>query len=432
MKTLLLLVITAAALHAQENWPQFRGADSRGVAQSTKIAAQWSATENVEWKTDLPGRGWSSPIVWGNRIFLTAVINHGETEPLKKGLYFGGDRHEIPASEHEWKVFCLDLTSGRVLWDRTLRKGRPLSPIHLKNSYASETPVTDGTHVFACFGNHGIWCLDLDGTVVWEHVLPVHPTRLAYGTSASPVLHDERLYYVSDNDERSYLRIIDAKTGKTLREIERDEKTNWATPFIWKHPQRTELITPGTTFIRSYSLDGEVLWTLGDMSSHTIATPYEADGQLYVTSGYVGDKKKPVYAIKPGGSGDLKGTNFIAWSNFDLGPYNPSTLVHDGLLYTLFDRALVSCVDAKTGAMHYDRERLPRSAGFTCSPWASGDRIYCLNEDGVCYVLRAGTKFEILHRNTLAPDDLCMATPALAGDRLLIRTDKRLYCIRQP
>jgi outer membrane protein assembly factor BamB len=432
-----LLALAAAPLCAQDdNWPQFRGPGTRGVAVSDRIPERWSATENVEWKTDLAGRGWSSSIVWGDRIFLTTVINHGETEPIKKGLYFGGNRQEIPSSEHEWKVLCLDLASGKTLWKRTVRMGRPLSTIHLKNSYASETPVTDGTHVFACFGSHGIYCLDFEGKVVWEHPLPAHETRFGWGASASPVLHADRLYYVNDNDEHSQLLALDKHTGKQLFKVDRDEKSNWATPYIWQNEKRTEIVTPGTKAIRSYDLEGKPLWTLGPMSSITIAAPYEANGLLYVSSGYVQDKAKPVFAIKPGGVGDLtlpdgqSSSEFIAWANFGIGPYNPSTLVHQGLLYVLYDRALVSCFDARTGKMHYDRQRLERSAGFTCSPWASGDRIYCLNEDGVCYVLRAGTNFQVLQRNVLADDDLCMYTPATVGDRLLIRTDKRLYSIR--
>lgn len=435
----LLAAITAqAADPAPANWPQFRGADSRGVAASADLPDRWSETENVEWKAEIPGRGWSSPIVWGDRVFLTTVINHGKTEPLKKGLYFGGDRPEIPTSEHEWKVMCLGLTTGQVMWEKTVRKGRPLTPIHIKSSYASETPVTDGRHVYACFGSVGIFCFDFDGREVWQHALPASKMRNNWGTSASPVLHGERLYYVSDNDEQSYLLALDRHTGKEVVRASRWEKSNWSTPYIWQHDKRTEIITPGTGAIVSCDLNGKALWKLRGMSSITIATPYAVDDLLYVSSGYMGDKMKPLYAIKPGASGDLTlpegqtSSEFIAWSNPGIAPYNPSTLVHNGLLYVLYDRALVSCFDARTGAQHYDRQRLERSAGFTTSPWASGDRIYCLNEDGVCYVLRAGKTFELLHQNTLAPDDLCMSTPALVGDRLLIRTDKRLYSIRQP
>ncbi|NOX99068.1 MAG: PQQ-binding-like beta-propeller repeat protein [Verrucomicrobia bacterium] len=435
-KVFLLSSVQAVDPVSGENWPQFRGPHARGVAESGNIPAQWSATNNVEWKVDIPGRGWSSPIVWGDRVFLTTVINHGETEQLKKGLYFGGDRHEVSKTEHEWKVLCLSLTSGKLLWERSVHKGVPPTPIHIKNSYASETPVTDGEYVYACFGNVGIFCLDFKGKEIWSYPLKVNPTRLDYGPSASPVINGDRIYYVSDNDRKSYLLALNKRTGRQIFRVLRNEKTNWSTPYIWKNTKRTEIVTAGTAAIRSYSLEGKELWEITNMSSHTIATPYEAEGLLYVSSGYIGDKVKPFYAIKPGGRGDITlsrgqtNSDFVAWSNFKIAPYNPSTLVHGGFLYVLLDRAIFSCFDAKTGVVHYNGQRLPRSVGITASPWASGNHIYCLNEDGVCYVLRAGKDFQIMHRNVLGRDDLCMSSPALAGDRLLIRTDKRLYSIR--
>lgn len=404
---------------------------------NAKLPDRWSPTENIDWKTDLPGRGWSSPIVSGGRVFLTAVINRGETEEPKKGLYFGGNRPEPPKTEHEWKVLCLDLATGQIRWHQTVQRGQPQSAIHLKNSFASETPVTDGERIYACFGNVGIFCLDLEGREVWKHALAPHPTRFEWGTAASPVLHGDRLYYVCDNDKESYLLALDKRTGKEIWRTPRDEKSNWCTPFIWQHAQRTEIVTAGTGANRSYDLDGKLLWSLRGMSSITIATPYAADGLLYLSSGYVGDKLKALYAIKPGASGDITppagqtSGKFIAWSNATIAPYNPTTLVHGGRLYVLYDRGLVSCFDAKTGELRYDRQRLPNGFAFTASPWAVRDRIFCLNESGLSYVLRAGDQFELLHTNEIEPGAMCMSTPALAGDRLLLRTDKRLYSIRQ-
>lgn len=219
--------------------------------------------------------------------------------------------------------------------------------------------------------------------------------------------------------------------------MNRDEKSNWATPFIWQEDgQRAELITLGSRAVRSYDLDGKLLWSFRGMSSIAIPTPFAGGGLLFVSSGYVGDKLRPLYAIRPGASGDITlksgETNnpFIVWSNPVGGPYNPSPLFYEGRVYVLYDRGLVSCYDAKTGKVLYDRERLPDGFAFTSSPWAAGGRVFFLNEDGVCYVLRAGDTFELLHTNKLADDDMCMATPALAGDRLLIRTAARLYCFR--
>jgi outer membrane protein assembly factor BamB len=220
--------------------------------------------------------------------------------------------------------------------------------------------------------------------------------------------------------------------------VARDERSNWATPFVWVHAGRTELVTPGSRAVRGYDLDGQLLWSLRGMSSIAIPTPVAGDGLLFVSSGYVGDKLRPLYALRPGARGDLTlsegaTTNeFIAWSTPVGGPYNPSPLYYDGRLYVLYDRGLVTCHEARSGRVLYDRERLPDGFAFTSSPWAAGGRVFCLNEDGVCYVLRAGDAFEVLHTNRLAEDDMCMATPALAGDRLLLRTAARLYCFRRP
>jgi outer membrane protein assembly factor BamB len=400
------------------------------------VPDRWSATENVAWKVSIPGRGWSSPIVWEDRVFLTTVVNRGQTEAPKKGLYFGGER-PAPMTVHEWKVYCLDLKSGRVRWERTVQEGTPPGAIHLKNSFASETPVTDGQRVYVLFGGLGLYCFNLDGKPVWSRKLEARPMRLGWGTAASPVLHGECLYVVDDNEEQSSLVALDRRTGAEVWRVARDEKSNWATPFVWESGERTEIVTPGSGKVRAYDLNGKLLWWLQGMSAITIATPYAADGLLYVTSGYVGSRLRPIYAIRPGASGEIslpegeRSNRHIAWCDWRAGPYNPSTLVQDGRLYVLYDRGLFGCYDARTGTPRYERERIPDGGAYTASPWAAGGKIFCLNEDGVTSVFRAGDRFERLHTNTLAEDDMCMATPAIAGDRLLIRTAARVYCIRR-
>jgi outer membrane protein assembly factor BamB len=211
VRLLLLLAMTSIALPAaaegkrEEHWPQFRGPHAAGVGGNARLPDRWSATENVAWKTDLPGRSWSSPIVWGDRVFLTAVVNLGEAEPPRKGLYFGGERPEPPASEHHWKVLCLDLATGRTRWEKTVHRGAPDTPIHLKSSYGAETPVTDGERVYALFGGLGVFALTLDGEEAWVKRLEPRRMRHGWGAAASPVLRDGRLFIVNDNDERSEL-----------------------------------------------------------------------------------------------------------------------------------------------------------------------------------------------------------------------------------
>ncbi len=431
-----LLAAGGASAEPTAQWPQFRGPDARGVAEGDGLPVHWSASENVAWKTDIPGRGWSSPIVYGDRVFLTTVVNTGESEEPKKGLYFGGNRLKPAESVHQWKVFCLNLETGAVLWERQVHEGPPPGPIHLKNSYASETPVTDGERVYTYFGNLGLYCFDLEGNLLWTKLFEAHKTRFGWGTAASPVLHEDRLYVVNDNDADSYLLALDKTTGDEVWRVSRDETSNWSTPYVWKNEKRTEIVTPGSGKTRAYDLEGNEVWSYKGMSSITIATPFAYGGLLYISSGYVGDKRRPLYAIRPGAGGDISladgetSNEWIAWFKPQSSPYNPTTLAYQDRLYVLHDRGQLACFNAADGTEIFKPERIPGAKQFTASPWAYGGKIFCMNEDGVTFVLKAGNQLELLHTNTLAEDDMGMATPALVGDRLVLRTDARVYCIR--
>ena len=430
--------LPASFIEADENWSQFRGPGALGISNNVNLPDKWSATKNVLWKRDIPGRGWSSPVVWGNRVFLTTAINEGEAEEPRKGLYFGGNRYKPSNHVHHFKVLCLDLGTGAVLWERIALKSRPRGNIHIKNSYATETPVTDGERVYTYFGNHGLYCYSMEGELLWKKDWPARKTRYGWGLAASPVLHGDRLYVVNDNEEESFLVALDTRTGREVWRVKRDEKSNWSTPYIWENKLRTEIITSGTGRVRAYDLKGNLLYHFGGNSSITIATPYAQFGLLYVTSGYVGDRKKPIFAIRPGASGDISlpsgkdSSEFVAWCQRRAGPYNPSTIVHDDLLYVLLDRGIAACYEAKTGKPVFGPVRLENGRAFTSSPWAFNDRIFFLNEFGTTYVLQAGREFKLLHTNKLLPDDMCMATPALAGDKIIIRTDARVYCMGRP
>ncbi len=272
---------------------------------------------------------------------------------------------------------------------------------------------------------------------MWSKKFKPHKTRYGWGTAASPVLHKDRLYIINDNDDDSYLLALDKKTGEPVWRTEREEKSNWATPFVWENEIRTEIVTPGTGKFRSYDLNGKLLYEFGGGSSITIAAPYSKFGLLFVSSGYVLDRKKPLFAIRPGAAGDISlkadetYNEYVAWCQKMAAPYNPTTLVYGELLYVLLDRGFLACYDAKTGKQVYDRQRLPKGRAFTSSPWAFNDKVFCLNEYGETFVVQAGRQFKLLQTNSLAEDEMCMATPAIAGDKLIIRTAERIYCLQR-
>jgi len=431
---LLTLSLLRPLIGATDYWPQFRGPQSTGVADDAALPETWSATRNIVWKTDIPGSGWSSPVVWDDRIFLTSVISTVVPETPKKGLYFGGNREGIPADEHRWMVYAVDWKTGKIAWEREVHRGSPRSSHHLKNTYASETPVTDGERVYAYFGNLGLFVFDMDGKPVWSQHWGPFRTRYGWGTATSPVLFKERVYIVNDNDDQSFLAALDKRTGKQIWRVSRDEASNWSTPFIWESGQRMEIVTSGTRKARAYDLDGKLLWELRGMSSIVIPTPFAQHGLLYLASGYVGDSVRPVFAVRPSARGDISlresetGNEHIAWYQRQAGPYNPSPLVYGDFYYTLLDRGLMTCHEARTGREIYGKQRIdPETTAFTASPWAYNGKIFALSEDGDTFVIQSGAEFKVLGKNPL--DEMCMATPAIARGSLIIRTASRLYRI---
>jgi len=432
--TIVLYCLIPHVSFAEANWPCFRG-PLGGVVEDEVLPVSWSTTDNVKWKIDVVGRAWSSPVVWGNKIFLTTVASEGHVEEAKKGLYFGGDRNEPSSAIHHWIVYCYDWANGKTLWQKTVHTGKPSQPVHIKNTYASETAVTDGEHVYFYFGNLGVFCFDLQGQEIWQKRLDSAKIRYNWGTGASPVLHGERLFIVNDNDENSYLLALDAKTGNEVFRVQRNEKSNWVTPYIWENAQRTELVTCGTGKIRSYDLAGQLLWELGGMSVIAVPTPVEGNGLLYLCSGYVGDRKnRPIYAVKPGASGDITPKDeqdtgeYIAWYHQFGGPYNPSPITYGDYLYVLYDRGTVSCYEGRTGKLIYEKQQLAKDArAFTVSPRANDGKLFFLSEDGDTFVVQAGPDFKLLGRNPL--NEMCMATPAALRGSIIIRTLNKLYRI---
>ena len=331
-------------------------------------------------------------------------------------------------------VYCLDFESGDVLWKHEAHTGKPQIPRHPKNTYAAETPATDGQRLYVLFGDVGLYCYDFDGRPLWSHPIEAKRTKFGYGAAASPIVQGDQVIMTYDNEEDSYIAAIDSATGDERWRVSRDEKTTWGTPLVWRHDGRTEIVATGRNENRSYSPDGLLLWHFdGRMSVLTIPSPFVVDGLLYITSGYFQDSKRPVFAIKPGASGDITlgdgetSNGSIAWSLQKMGPYNTSPIVYRGRYYTLLDRGMLTCHDAKTGELVFDRTRFPQGANFTASPWAYNGKLFFLDEDGDTYVMPVGDEFSIERTNAL--DELCVATPSIARGKLLIRTASQVYCI---
>ena len=433
---LALLALTSIFAADEGQWSQFRGPAAGAVADDPALPDTWSETENVVWKTDIPGLGWSSPVVWDDHIFVTAAISAGQEPAPVPGLYDPGDDFGSQRSTaiHRWMVYDVDFETGELHWKRQLHQAVPPITRHIKNSFASETPVTDGERVYVYFGSIGlVAALTMEGETIWTQELGAYSGRQAFAPAASPVLHQGRLYVVNDNTTASFLAAFDLQTGEQIWRVERDEVENWSTPLVWENDLRTEIVTTGHRKIRSYDLNGELLWELGGMTGNVVPTPFAKHGLVYLSSGYPGANPRPVYAVRPGASGDISlragetNNDYIVWYQPRLGTYQTSALVYGDYYYTLLDRGFLLSHNALTGREVYGRQRIAPGVGFTVSPWAYNGKIFLLGEDGDTYVVEAGPEFKIVGKNSL--DEMSLATPAIVRGNVIIRTQSKLYRI---
>ncbi|HVJ66843.1 MAG TPA: PQQ-binding-like beta-propeller repeat protein [Caulifigura sp.] len=450
MRSLAVFVVLCCSVSTAaepDAWSQFRGPRNDGIVRGRKLPVRWSADEGVLWKTEIPGLGWSQPIAWGNRIYLTTAVSGREPEkreldwsPGASGLTLllsgAGQKVDLPPPdfEYQWKLLCLDSETGAILWEQTPLQGKPKFHIHPSNSYASETPATDGAVIVASFGMAGIYCYTIGGELLWSKDLGVFPTQLGWGAGSSPVLHDGRVFVQCDNDSSSFLVALDSRTGEELWREPRQERSNWATPFLWRNHLRTELVTAGGSRMRSYDpATGKLLWEMAG-SGRSAATPVADEELLYVDSyERLTGRTGTLAAIKPGASGDisLKGkstaNDWVAWSLPLSGYRISSPALFAGRLYVFEQNGgIVNCFDAKTGDRVY-KQRLPSGRGVVASPLAAESGLYVVNYDGVTTVLEAGAELKAMETNAI--DDLCWASLGVVGDRLLLRGSRALYCI---
>ncbi|NOT63767.1 MAG: PQQ-binding-like beta-propeller repeat protein, partial [Acidobacteria bacterium] len=441
MVMLLLASLTVSTTIGGQDlaWPQFRGPESNPVGKHARLAERWSKTENVEWSQALPGRGWSSPVVIGNKVFVTTAVTDGKSKPPQIGTEYSNEyvaemqKKGLPMKEIIEKVterdielpsevtlhyalYCLDLKSGKVEWQKEFFTGRPPGGRHRKNSFTSETPVTDGKLVYLYVANLGLWAFDLKGKQVWTTPLEANPIYLDFGTGSSPALVNNLLVILNDNEKQQFLAAFDKQTGKeiwrTTREIgPKGRRSAWVTPYVWRHALRTEIVAVGPEFVVSYDLAGKELWRMGGMSGAPIPMPFASDGLLYVNGG----RGAMLAAVRPGAKGDItlpKGetaNEYVAWSQPRAGTYLPTQLIYEGGVYALTETGILTRFDAKTGKQSYKTRIDPAATAFTTSPWAYNGKLFCLSEEGQTFVIAAGEEFKLLHVNTL--DEMAQATP---------------------
>lgn len=423
---LALLAACAVAGWAQ-NWPQFRGEHASGVADGQKLPADW----NVAWKTEIPGLGHSSPIVWGDRIFVTAAIS-SDKNFLFEAVLKGAVDMRTDAASQQWRVFCLDRKSGKILWERLASEGVPNIHRHPHNSYASETPATDGEHVVVSFGSQGLYCYNFKGDLLWKKDLGVihagkyNNPEYTWGTASSPVIYGKRAIVLCDSLGDGYLAAFDVDTGREMWKTKRESNPSWSTPGIFEG----QVVVNAAPLIQGYDLEtGKELWRLGPSSTNTTPTPVFGEGLMFVANGY--NPIKPIYALRPGARGDLtlKGdatsSDAVAWSDMRNGPYMATPLLYRGVLYVVSTNGVLTAFEAKTGKQFYQKRIAP--GAYTSSPIASDGKIFIGDEEGNLRVVKAGEEFEILEKKDFG--EVLMATPAISQNMMVVRTQHNLWAV---
>jgi outer membrane protein assembly factor BamB/protein tyrosine phosphatase (PTP) superfamily phosphohydrolase (DUF442 family) len=421
------------------SWPSFRGPHASGVAEGQNLPDQWNGKtgENILWRTPIPGLAHSSPVVWGNRIFVTTAVSSDPKASFRPGLYGDGDASK-DRSVHRWMIYGLDKQSGKILWQQVAFQGEPIEKRHIKSTYANSTPVTDGRIVVAWFGSQGVYAYDVNGKFLWKvnmgrvdmgaYDIPTYE----WGPASSPIIWKDLVIVQCDTQTDSFIIAFDANTGKAVWKTKRDEIPSWGTPTVATTSKGEELIANASNFIRGYDpRTGKELWRLGRSSKITAPTPIFADDMLVVVSGR--GPERPIFVVKAGARGDLTlpegktSSDTVIWSRTGRGSYMPTPLIYNGILYVLANNGTFDAYNLKTGDEIY-RQRLPLvGSGFSASPIASDGKIYLSNEDGEILVVSAGEKFNHIATNSMG--ELLMATPALSDGVMYVRSAESLFAV---
>ena len=437
-RTFAAVVVTTFGFAAQaadfdtlklSNWHQWRGPDASGAAPTANPPVSLSPDQNIRWKVAIDGRGSSTPIVWGNRVFLLTSVDTGKADPnLPKpedqpkrpfGITF-------PNTAYEFIVICLDRETGRELWRRTAARKIPHEGHHGDNNFASASPTTDGERLYAWFGMAGMFCFDLDGNPIWKREPGEVSTRKSFAEASSPVVHNGRVIINRDNEGQSYISVLDAVSGDEVWRAKRDEVSTWMTPLVVEHGDATQVITSASNRVRSYDLaTGDIVWECGGQASNVTPSPVTDGSLVYCMSGYRGSA---AVAISLDSQGDVTGTASVPWTLKQGTPYVPSPLLYDGRLYfNQSNNAILSCVEARTGKPVLERTRMEGLSRIYASPVAAAGRLYYVGRSGTTLVLKANGKFDVLATNHIGePVD---ASPAIAGSDLFLRGSRHVFCI---
>ena len=412
----ILLLVPSIATAADDDWPQWRGPNNDGMARGD-APLRWSDSERIAWQVPVPGRGNSSPVIWGQQIFLTTAVPAGGAAAAAQGLV-----------EHRFLVHSYDRRTGKLLWERVARVATPHQVHHGRyGSFASNSPITDGKHVFAFFGSRGLHAYTLNGDPVWQKDFGALRMYNDFGEGAWTALDGNTLLVLLDHEGESFLIALDKNTGRERWRTPRDGRTNWSGPYVTSHNGRKQVIISASRAVVSYDLEtGKEIWRSRGLGQNTIPAPVAADGVAIVMSGF---RDPNLMAIRLGREGDLTGSDAVLWQNQRGNSYTASPVLHQGKLYMITDSGLVSCLDVATGKASYQQVRLPRPYNFKASPVGANGKLYLASEEGDVIVLRMGDKFEVLATNTLR-DQSFIATPAIVEGEIYLRSETTLFSIR--
>ena len=432
---LLFFIFSLTKLQAQDksaftnNWPEWRGLYNSGATSGGNTPVEFSETKNIKWKTEIPGKGHATPIVWGNQIIVqTAVAT--DKKPEKTGVVTAPNPMAASQTEfiHQFEVISIDKNTGKINWQTVVKEVLPVERTHELGSWASNSPCTDGENIYAYFGSRGLYCLDFNGNIKWERNFGQMEIVMSFGEGSSPALFKDKIFVQWDHQGKSYMYALNKKTGEEIWKVERDEITSWATPLVVEVNGKAQVITSATNKVRSYDAEtGQIIWECTGMTKNVIPNPLYADGILYLMSGFRGNALKAVDLAKA--KGDITGSSAILWEYNQDTPYTPSAVLMDGKLYFLkANNGTMTCLNAKDGKVLYSNQKLDGISNIFSSPTGNMDKIY-VAATGIVDVVKAGSEFSLLSKNTL--DDTFHASPVIVGNDLFLRGFTHLYCISE-